>query len=90
MNIHPPYSEIATCHNCDAILHYTYGQNVYSGGPWYCSGCKANVTYDVYGLPKMDADRKLIKLAQYISYSIEKQHFIGFSEWLKKDFYNQF
>lgn len=46
-------TEICTCHNCGCTLHYNPLKiNIYSGGPFYCSRCCANVTTDIYGQPK--------------------------------------
>jgi hypothetical protein len=41
--------EICTCHNCKQRLGYTWGQNIFNGGPWYCDNCGVNVTKDIYG-----------------------------------------
>lgn len=46
------YGILCTCHNCGANLSAGYGINVYSGGPFYCSRCNANVTEDLYGEKK--------------------------------------
>lgn len=53
MNIYPEWTEICTCHNCGTRLHYRPGtHNIFSGGPFDCGRCGADVTEDIYGKPK--------------------------------------
>lgn len=45
--------DICTCHSCHTSLGYNPLEvNVYSGGPFYCGKCGADVTEDIYGKPK--------------------------------------
>lgn len=47
-------NEILTiqCHNCKEYLTPSYRLNVFSGGPFFCCNCGANVTEDLYGKKK--------------------------------------
>lgn len=52
---------IGDCHSCGEQLYYRWGQNVYSGGPFYCGKCGENVTEDIYGENKVPEPPKETK-----------------------------